>query len=195
MTDTRFSESFDAMVWAKAFVQHVRVKPSIATDESTMLAWFANAIMRGYDEHAKQVRAGAEPPAREPWTLDEMAVYVREMADHLPRGPMQRNALEIAHALALRASSRPEPTDWSEAVGQHPQSKIARPAPGGDTVSELCKCGHSAAHHIEYERVYPMPCDVHGCRCKNWVSARFGSPKRSAPSPSRPAVAPPQHQE
>jgi hypothetical protein len=129
MTDTRFSESFDAMVWAKAFVQHVRVKPSIATDESTMLAWFANAIMRGYDEHAKQVRAGAEPPAREPWTLDEMAVYVREMADHLPRGPMQRNALEIAHALALRASSRPEPTDWSEAVGQHPQSKIARPAP------------------------------------------------------------------
>ena len=51
-----FTESFDAMVWAKAFVAHVRANPEIATDEMTMVGWFANAIMRGYDEHARRMR-------------------------------------------------------------------------------------------------------------------------------------------
>ncbi len=43
--------SFDARDWARAFVAHVTAKPSIATDEETMIGWFANALMRGYDEH------------------------------------------------------------------------------------------------------------------------------------------------
>jgi hypothetical protein len=45
-----FNESFDARDWATAFVEHVRANPDIATDEGTMISWFANAIMRGYDE-------------------------------------------------------------------------------------------------------------------------------------------------
>jgi hypothetical protein len=43
-------DSFDAQEWAKTFVRHVRLNPGIATDESTMTAWFANAIMCGFDE-------------------------------------------------------------------------------------------------------------------------------------------------
>ena len=50
------AHSFDAEVWAKSFVDHVRAKPSIATDEATMLAWFATALQRGYDE-AKSIAA------------------------------------------------------------------------------------------------------------------------------------------
>lgn len=53
-TTTDFTQSFDARDWAAAFVQHVQANPEIATDESTMLGWFANAIMRGYDEHARR---------------------------------------------------------------------------------------------------------------------------------------------
>lgn len=45
-----FARSFDAKEWAQAFVEHVQQNPAIATDEGTMLGWFANAIMRGYDE-------------------------------------------------------------------------------------------------------------------------------------------------
>jgi hypothetical protein len=41
----------DALVWAKRFVQRVTDKPEIATDEGTMLAWFASAIMAGYDRN------------------------------------------------------------------------------------------------------------------------------------------------
>lgn len=37
--------SFDARDWAQAFC---KVNPSV--DESTMIGWFANALMRGYDE-------------------------------------------------------------------------------------------------------------------------------------------------
>lgn len=40
---------FDAKVWAESFVAHVKWKPEIATDEGTMIVWFANAIMAGYD--------------------------------------------------------------------------------------------------------------------------------------------------
>lgn len=52
--------SFDAREWAKAFVELIRKKPEIATDEATMTTWFAGALMRGYDEHA---RRGAEHKA------------------------------------------------------------------------------------------------------------------------------------
>lgn len=46
-----FTQSFDARVWARAFLDTVREHPEVPTDEQTMLGWFANALMRGYDEH------------------------------------------------------------------------------------------------------------------------------------------------
>lgn len=52
-----FAQSTDARDWASAFVQMVRAHPSIATDEGTMIGWFANAIMRGYDEREAKERA------------------------------------------------------------------------------------------------------------------------------------------
>ncbi len=50
--NTDFSQSFDAREWASAFKAAVEASPSLATDEETLVAWFASAIMRGYDEHA-----------------------------------------------------------------------------------------------------------------------------------------------
>lgn len=50
MTDVELYKSFDAEVWAKEFVRHVKDNPAIATDEGCMISWFANALMRGYDE-------------------------------------------------------------------------------------------------------------------------------------------------
>lgn len=46
-------QSFDARDWAKAFVAHVKQIPGLATDEATMTSWFANALMRGYDERSR----------------------------------------------------------------------------------------------------------------------------------------------
>lgn len=39
--------SFDARDWAEAFCQRF---PSVSQDDA--LGWFANALMRGFDEHA-----------------------------------------------------------------------------------------------------------------------------------------------
>lgn len=50
--------SFDASDWAVSFVKLAREKPEIATDEATMLAWFANALMRGYDEAKRRAAKG-----------------------------------------------------------------------------------------------------------------------------------------
>lgn len=58
--DTAFTQSFEARDWATAFVKHVERNPSIATDPDTMLGWFANAIMRGFDEHARRAEKPAE---------------------------------------------------------------------------------------------------------------------------------------
>lgn len=51
--------SFDAQDWAKAFC---KLNPSM--DEGLMLTWFANALMRGFDEHAARPN-GAIENARE----------------------------------------------------------------------------------------------------------------------------------
>lgn len=49
--------SFDAQDWAKAFVKKVGENTAIATDEGAMIAWFAGALMRGFDEHASRVKS------------------------------------------------------------------------------------------------------------------------------------------
>ena len=49
--------NFDAKIWAEEFVKIVKEKPEISSHEQTMLGWFANAIMAGYD-HAKKELEG-----------------------------------------------------------------------------------------------------------------------------------------
>jgi len=62
-------QTMDAVVWAKEFVETATRIPSIATDEGTMIGWFANAIMAGYDEAQRRCHqppnAPRELPARE----------------------------------------------------------------------------------------------------------------------------------
>src|SRR5580704_25160 len=61
--------SFDARDWARNFVEHARQIPGLATDEGTMTSWFANALMRGYDEawsdHNKSVVFAGESFSRD----------------------------------------------------------------------------------------------------------------------------------
>jgi len=47
---------FDASKWARSFVSYVAESPGIAADESTMLTWFASAIMAGHD-HGRRVES------------------------------------------------------------------------------------------------------------------------------------------
>jgi hypothetical protein len=46
----------DAQTWAQEFARIVRLNPGIPTDEGTMIGWFANAIMSGYDEGVRTER-------------------------------------------------------------------------------------------------------------------------------------------
>ena len=52
-----FTQSFDARDWAQVFIECVRNNPTIATDEGTMIGWFANALMRGWDEKARRIES------------------------------------------------------------------------------------------------------------------------------------------
>lgn len=46
----------DAQRWAQEFVRMAEANPAIPTDEGTMIGWFANAIMAGYDEGQRKER-------------------------------------------------------------------------------------------------------------------------------------------
>lgn len=41
--------TMDARVWAQKWLETVKERPEVATDEGAMIGWFANAIMAGYD--------------------------------------------------------------------------------------------------------------------------------------------------
>lgn len=56
MSDTNslnLTDEFDARVWTQEWLRIIKENPSIPMDEGTMLGWFANAIVSGYD-HAKR---------------------------------------------------------------------------------------------------------------------------------------------
>lgn len=47
---------FDAKIWVQEWLQTIKNHPDIPTDEETMLGWFANAIMTGYDYAYKEMK-------------------------------------------------------------------------------------------------------------------------------------------
>lgn len=47
-------KSFDAQLWAASFLNTLREHPEIIIDHDLMVSWFANALMRGYEERTWQ---------------------------------------------------------------------------------------------------------------------------------------------
>ena len=64
-SETPLYGQFDAVVWAREFC---RLNPG--ADEATMIGWFANAIMTGYDEAHRR----AAPKTASEWRASE-ALY------------------------------------------------------------------------------------------------------------------------
>jgi hypothetical protein len=44
-----FPHTMDARVWAQEWLKTIQEHPEIPTDEASMIGWFANSIMAGYD--------------------------------------------------------------------------------------------------------------------------------------------------
>jgi hypothetical protein len=49
MNEINLTQTTDAKIWAQEWLKILKENPSIATDEGTMIGWFANSIMAGYD--------------------------------------------------------------------------------------------------------------------------------------------------
>jgi len=56
----RWPETFDGRTWAQEFIRHVQERPDITKDEGTMIGWFANAIMVGYDRAYQELSVSNE---------------------------------------------------------------------------------------------------------------------------------------
>ncbi|MCK5128142.1 MAG: hypothetical protein KAR42_17940, partial [candidate division Zixibacteria bacterium] len=57
-------DKFDARTWVKEWIKTIRKTPSIPTDEGTMIGWFANAIMAGYDYAYRQMELNKKVVSR-----------------------------------------------------------------------------------------------------------------------------------
>jgi len=54
--------NFNAKIWVEEWMKAIKENPTIPTDEDAMFGWFANAIMTGYDFHAKKQREENNEP-------------------------------------------------------------------------------------------------------------------------------------
>lgn len=45
---------WDAQKWAQFWLETIEKHPNVPHDEGTMIGWFANAIMTGYDARLKE---------------------------------------------------------------------------------------------------------------------------------------------
>ena len=78
MTDRLVREQdADVTKWAEAFVMMVRHRPEIATDEGTMIGWFANAMMA---DRASQAAKRPEPT----WDqTTEGQEWIKDVNEHM----------------------------------------------------------------------------------------------------------------
>lgn len=60
LNNLAFEKETDAVVWAEAFVELSQIK-DVYQDVGTMIGWFANAIMNGYDQGVEAGRKQYEP--------------------------------------------------------------------------------------------------------------------------------------
>jgi hypothetical protein len=97
------SRSFDARVWAKAFVAHVKQIPGLATDEGTMTGWFANALMCGYDKKERERQTEVDQAG---------AAYARQLRLEAVRGAVARGWCDPLN------EHKEMDTDLAEAIAQ-----------------------------------------------------------------------------
>ena len=103
MEDNKLCGEFSAKVWAEEFVKSVKKNPKIATDEGTMLGWFANAIMAGYDkanqEKAGSIKVGVEEIKD---TIVNNKITPELVEKHFPKGQCnERGNAIVLHAEML----------------------------------------------------------------------------------------------
>ena len=49
MKEINLHDTTDATIWTSEWLRIIKDHPNIPTDEESMISWFANAIMAGYD--------------------------------------------------------------------------------------------------------------------------------------------------
>jgi hypothetical protein len=85
----RFPQTVDAVAWAKEWLRTVEVNPTIYRDEGTMIGWFANAIMAGYDEAQRRDKvkiAAAKAELEKARALEEGCRFDASKYIHASRG-------------------------------------------------------------------------------------------------------------
>lgn len=90
------NEQVDARVWAEDWKKTVQEHPDIAQDEGTMIGWFANAIMAGYDHGRKSVLK-----ENQSWMIDswKLVKHLPEFYFFLGLGPLsaETQAFRFSH--------------------------------------------------------------------------------------------------
>ena len=156
-TARNLSQCVDAAKWAESFMAIDR-EYGIHVDEGTMLGWFANAIMAGYD-HAKRVVATVEAVTRE-W--QPIGTHPKD-SRWLLGWEYDQGCFVFRDGPGLLTGEDPMPTHWMplpappvEGTSQTENSTLERPqcpqCKKSTTVSQLlqygacCDCSEDAPY-------------------------------------------------
>lgn len=90
-------QSMDARDWATEWLRVIKDHPDIPTDEGTMIGWFANAIMAGYDE--AQRRSAKENAALRARIARAREILETARKEVLKRRRNARSYIEIVFAV------------------------------------------------------------------------------------------------
>ena len=149
-------DSFDSRDWAKEFMSRFRGLTGSFIDEELMVGWFANALMRGYDEHRWKLER--ESPAGPPSDLERLETTMRLHHEWAAKNISNlRETLQIrtlgldAPALKRRLDSAEKQVDWlTERLPElehsiaNPDLKLSRRI---DELDERMKAAHDA--HVD----------------------------------------------
>ena len=112
VAEQRWPHTMDAAVWAKEFMDRylgVGHDPSMRIDEGTMIGWFANAIMAGYD--TAQMRAAKPEPLAKVQAERDAALALLRQAQELWRASGSLTADDVqtnVESFLARRSARHE---------------------------------------------------------------------------------------
>jgi hypothetical protein len=155
--------SFDARDWAAAFCKIANEKFGFKDaagnplDEGWMVAWFAGALMRGFDEHAaRQPRAGSESKLVE-HAQRELLLAGAFDKDSDFNGYVGNSVLELTRMLACQGHSGFSIKSTLEIFARLAQRKPLTPLTGEDAEWEPISVAPGSFYNVRCSSVMKMP--------------------------------------
>lgn len=144
--------SMDAVEWATCWLAYVTHNPSIATDEGTMIGWFANAITAGFDDARRRYEKPV-PSATSSSRTDAVKEAIAEARRHEHHESNCDYQCWMARKLMVPLAAALADAERKLACG-HPAVLLVRSVESDYEHCQLCETRDRLRDALTMERTY-----------------------------------------